>query len=100
MEHVHVCDCVAIPVRIKVLGWVAGIGWSREFSLAACPGLCPKLPRLHLVAPRILKSSQGRSHIDVEFALVRYWKVNSDTGCGVRSAQIQIERIAKLFDTH
>ena len=44
MEHVHVGDYVAIPVRIKVLGWVAGNGWSREFSLIAYPGLCPKLP--------------------------------------------------------
>ena len=69
MEHIHVCDCVAITVRIKVLGWVAGNGWSREFSLIAYPGLCPKLPRLHLIAPRILKSSQERSHIDIELAL-------------------------------
>ena len=43
MEHVHMCDYVAIPVRITVLGWVAGIGWSRELSLIAYPGLCPKL---------------------------------------------------------
>ena len=37
------CDYVAIPVRITVLGWVAGNGWSRELSLIAYPGLCPKL---------------------------------------------------------
>ena len=51
MEHVHMCDYVAIPVRITVLGWVAGSGWSREFSLIAYPGHCPKL-RLHINAPR------------------------------------------------
>ena len=44
MEHVHMGDCVAIPVRIMVLGWAAGSGWSRELSLIAYPGLCPKLP--------------------------------------------------------
>ena len=34
MEHVHSeIGCVAIPVRIKVLGCVAGSGWSRELKL-------------------------------------------------------------------
>ena len=39
MERVHVYDYVAIPVRITVLGWVAGSGWSRRFLPIAYPGL-------------------------------------------------------------
>ena len=96
MEHIHVCDCVAIPVRIKVLGWVAGSGWSRELTLMSTLDNVLNLSSSY-TAPRNLCIPTLRDLTRrYEFAQTSNYRKTSDIGNGVHLAQTVNEHITVL----
>ena len=84
-----VSDCVAIPVRIKVLSWVAGSGWSHELKLMSTLDNVLNLSSSYN-APRNLciPTLRGLTR-RYEFAQASNYRKTSDIGNGVHLAQIR-----------